>query len=264
MTTSNQTIKRKPSGTALRFEPRPGAHYKLVYLAKRNQALKAEDFPAAWRAHSQLASSFATSLGKHFVSSHQCVTDLSARIDPSFANAFDGSTLLGMKSWADLLAARYHPHALDELQKDEARVFAGPVDDWTMAVEEHELRVGATGGHVLLSFLTPAPGADARLFLERSHAEAEGLPGLMSGASRIVWNRVVDPARSYPFAAVVEAWFPDAESAAHAAADSAIVAAFEQRAIADPAHGARLFARLNLAKLTGGKDGETNWAERPA
>ena len=264
MTTAKAIVARKPSSTARHFEPRAGARYKLVYLARRNPALAAADFPAAWRAHSQLASSFGTSLGKHFVSSHQCVKDEAEGIDPSFANTFDGSTILGMKSWPDLLAARYHPHALDELQKDEARVFAGPVDDWTMAVEEHELREGPTGGHVLLSFLTRSPRIEAKFFLERSRAEAEVLPRLMPDASRLVWNRVVDPAPSYPFSVVIEAWFPDAGTAARAAADAPAIAAFEQRATADPARGARLFARLNLAKTTSGKDGETSWAERPA
>jgi len=254
-------IVRTPTPTARAFQPKPGALYKLIYLAKRNPTLTAEEFPQAWREHSQLASSYGTSLGKHFLSSHQNVKDRAEDLDPSFANDYDGSTILGMKSWEDLLAARYHPHSLDELQEDEKRVFAGWVDDWTMAVEENVLVDGKPTGNVILSFLTPCDPAD---FAEKSLQAAQSLVALLPGASRIVWNRVVDPASAYPFAAVIEAWLPDATTAKIAASDSQIVPALEQSEIADPEQGARLLARLNLAKATSSTDGDTSWSEESA
>lgn len=231
-----------PSPTARAFTPRPGAMYKLAYLAQRSPALAADEFPQAWREHSQLARSFGTSLGKHFLSSRQCVKERASGIDASFDNDYDGSTILGMKSWEDLLAARYHPHALDELLEDEKRVFAGEVDDWTMAIEENVLKDGEATRNVLLSFLAPRGGDD---FAARSLAEARRISGLVPQASRIVWNEVVDPAKAYPFAALIEVWMPDLPAAIDAAGNSQIVSAIEQGAIADPANGARLFARIN-------------------
>ena len=254
-------IVRTPSPTAKAFEPKPGAQYKLIYLARRNPTLTPEEFPKAWREHSQLASSFGTSLGKHFLSSHQNVKDRVSTIDSSFDNEYDGATILGMKSWKDLLAARYHPHSLDELQEDEKRVFAGWVDDWTMAVEENVLVDGKPTGNLILSFLTPR---DPVGFDEKSRQATESLVALLPGATRIVWNRVVDPASAFPFAAIIEAWLPDATTAKIAASDSQIVPALEQSEIADPQQGARLLARLNLAKATSSKDGDTSWSEESA
>lgn len=241
-----------PSPHARAFAPDPEARYKLIYLARRNSALTADAFPAAWRDHSHLASTFSASLGKHFHSVHQCVRDRAASLPASFSEGddgdYDGASILAMKSWADLLAARYHPHALDELLKDEARVFAGPVDDWTMAVEEHVLTPGPTAGTVMLSFLAPAPDIAADDFPMRSRADATVRAAAIQGAARIVWNRVVDPAKAYPFAAIVELWWPDRAVALDRAGDDAVAALLDQREIADTTRGARLFARLNHAK----------------
>ncbi|GEM_PF-2551793 len=247
-----------PSATARAFAPSSGAQYKLAYLAQRSPVLAPEAFPQAWREHSQLASSFGTSLGKHFLSSHQCVKHRTDVIDASFANDYDGSTILGMKSWEDLLAARYHPHALDELLEDEKRVFAGPVDDWTMAIEEKALLQGKPTADVMLSFLTPIQAAD---FHTRSLDAAGALVHLLPEASRIVWNRVVDPAPCYPFAAMIEVWLPDADTAIAAAGDSQIVRALEQADLADPLRGARLLARLNFAKARDAAAGANGWSE---
>lgn len=239
-----------PSDTALAFEPDPNLRYKLVYLARRNPALAVEEFPAAWRAHSQLAASFGSTFGKHFVSSQQCVRDPVSALRPSFTQDYDGSSILTMKSWADLLAARYHPRSLDELKKDEARVFAGPVDDWTMAVEEHPIVDGEPTGHVLLSFIAPREECPADVFCEYSRNYAGELAERPAGPARLVWNKVVDAAPAYPFAAVVEAWFPDRDTALSAARDAQVARALEQADIADPARGARVFARINLARGT--------------
>ena len=251
---------RQPTENARRFTPTPGAKYKLIYLARRNPALKAEEFPQAWREHSQLASSFATSLGKHFLSSHQCVKDWAGGLNPAFENGYDGSTILGMKSWEDLLAARYHPHSLDELQKDEERVFAGPVDDWTMAVEENVIVDGEAGSHVLLAFIAPSPAINGD-FAQRSLAAASTLAQAAPAATRIVWNKVVDPASAYDFAAVAECWFASADAARRAADDAQVVAALEQPGIADADQSVCLFARINLAKATSGMDRNTSWSE---
>ncbi|WP_160289728.1 EthD domain-containing protein [Novosphingobium pentaromativorans] len=246
-------MQRRPGSTARQFVPTPGLQYKLIYLARRNPALTADEFPAAWRSHAQLAGSFATSLGKHFLSSRQCVKRPLENLPEAFRNEYDGSTILGMKSWDDLLAARYHPHSLDELQKDEERVFAGAVDDWTMAVEETAIVDGEPGDHVLLAFLAPARDAGDD-FAGRSLALARDMAQAAPAATRIVWNRVVDPASAYRFAAVTECWFDSFDAAARAAADPQLVAALGQHGIADRDASVRLFACINPGRPLGTSD----------
>ena len=250
-----------PSAAARAFQPDDGATYKLIYLARRRVDMPADEFPQAWREHSRLASNFAASLGAHFRGSRQCVKDAVADADPVFANDYDGSTILTMKSWPDLLAARYHPHALDELLEDEKRVFAGTVDDWTMAAEETVLRDGDTQDHVLLSFLAPDAALSTADFATRAGDCADRLAEASPDASRIVWNRVVDPARAYPFAAVAELWFAERAAMVAATRAPAVIAALTQPGIADPERSVHLAARLNLAKSTSGAGGATNWSE---
>ena len=244
----------EPSATALAFRPDPLASYKLIYLARRNPSLTPDEFPQAWREHSQLASTFGPSLGRHFLGVRQCVKDIEASPGASFENDYDGSSILAMKSWEDLMAARYHPHSLDELAKDEVRVFAGAVDDWTMAVEEHVLRDGEAEGYVLLSFLTPQDGAAP--FTGTHPAKLAGLDTDALSIQRLVWNRVVDPARSYAFTAIIEAWFAARDDALRAVRIPSFVEAMEQPAAFSPDDGVRLFARINHAK-TMTADGST-------
>ena len=250
-----------PSATALAFCPTPGATYKLIYLARRRSGMPAEAFPEAWRAHSRLASTFATSLGTHFRSSRQCVVDPADGPDPLFTNDHDGSTILTLKSWPDLLAARYHPKALDELLADEKRVFAGAVDDWTMAAEETLLRDDVATDHVLLSFLTPLTGLGAARFAEQSLKLSQRLVAVARGARRIVWNRVVDPAPAFAFAAVTELWFADRDAMIAAAHSYPVRDVLAHTGAADLGRSVHLRARLNLAKTTTGTVGASGWSE---
>lgn len=247
-----------PSPTALAFQPDPEKRYKLIYLARRNPALAAEEFPEAWRSHAALAGKFATSLGKHFLSSHQCVKDRNVGVSALLTNDYDGSTILAMKSWKDLLAARYHPHSLEELFEDEKRVFAGAVDDWTMAVEESVIVDGDATSHVLLSFVTPKK-CDA--FNNASLTAAGLLPAAFPDAKRIVWNEVVDPARAYRFAAVIEVWFSNREQALAAASNDKALENLGQSTLASETDSVQLLARLNLARQTSGLDGATEWTQ---
>ena len=249
----------EPSAASLAFKPDPGASYKLIYLAQRNPALQADDFPQAWREHSQLASKFAGSLGSHFRSVRQCVKDRAAGLADTFSNDRDGSAILAMKSWNDLMSARYHPRALDEMLADEARVFSSQVDNWTMAVAETVLQDGETGEHMILSFLARRPACGPAHFSERSLARTREFARGGSCEARIVWNEVIDPARDLKFDGVIELWYPNRTTALSAAADPKTIEVLEQSDIADPTAGARLFARLNLAKQTSGEAEATAW-----
>jgi len=168
--------------------------HKLFYLARRNPKLTAEQFPQAWRDHSQFASQFGQQFRKHFKSVTQCLKLRESDLLPSFDNEYDGANLLTMVSREGLLAARYQPGTIDELKKDEERVFAGHVDPWTMGAEEYSIvDKQAEGDLIVLSFLFPREG-QSEAFTAASHKAAQGLAALpaASSANRIAWNKVVD------------------------------------------------------------------------
>lgn len=248
-----------PSDAALAFVPDSRRGYKLMYLPQRNPALAAEEFPEAWRSHSRFASQFATTLGSHFRSVHQCVKDRAGGLTAGFDNDRDGCAILALKSWEDLLAARYHPVAAKELLEDEVRVFSGFVDQWTMAVEEQLLADGDHTTNVLLSFLRRRDGIDPARFREASRDAAQRLKEGAAPPVRLVWSAVVDPAVAFAFDAVIEAWYPDRESALASARDPAQATMLEQATLADPEQGIRLLARLNLSKRTESAGAATSW-----
>jgi hypothetical protein len=219
--------------------------HKLIYLARRNPALTAEQFPQAWRAHSQFAASFGQAFRQYFKESNQCAKVQGGNLPGSFANAYDGATLLTMVSREGLLTARYQPGTVEALRKDEERVFAAHVDDWTMGAEEHLLKSGPKGEAVILSFLYPT----AENFALASRQQAEWLAALPSvaTATRVAWNEVVDRSKAYGFGAVLEVWFASSDDASTAALDLELVHSLEQADIADPTRGARLVAERNRA-----------------
>src|SRR5450755_1829957 len=77
--------------------------FKITYLARRNPKIAAEDFSEAWRSHSRLAGTLVNTLGKHFLRVRQCIKVYDAKVPPEYVNPHDGTALLTMKSWDDLL-----------------------------------------------------------------------------------------------------------------------------------------------------------------
>ena len=241
--------------------------YKLIYLAKRNPAIAKEDFPEAWRSHSQLASKFVSSLGSHFRSVRQCIKIWEEKLPESFQNEHDGSAILEMKSYEDMQAARSHPRSQDEMKTDEVRVFADYVEKWTMPCEGHILLDRGAGEFVLLSFLMKRSDLDIDQFFQQLKSDCENLaqlPGSGEQITRLVVNKVIelrDP--PYDFSAIVEIWFANLDDAYQAAGNTKIIEALEQKQIAYPERGARLLARINLEKSKKvGADGETEWDSR--
>jgi hypothetical protein len=236
--------------------------YKIIYLARRKAGMAEGDFPAAWREHSRYAGQVAPMLGRHIASVHQCVKIHGADVPASFRNDHDGSALIGMRSWDDLMSARYHPVSLNELRQDEERHFADYVDNWTNAAETVTVLDRGKGEAAILSFLARRPDVDAAAFDDGVMAACDALAERPpAGLVRIVRNRVVDMAAPpYDFAAVVELWFGDEPAAVAAANDAVVLAAVEQAGVAEVDRGARLLARLNLQKASVvADDGAAAW-----
>nr|WP_254798315.1 hypothetical protein [Sphingobium sp. AS12] len=208
--------------------------------------MRADAFPQAWREHSAFASTFGQSFRKYFKGSCQMVRIWTPDLPESFSNIYDGSALLTMVSREGLLAARYQPGTTDALKKDEERVFASYVDDWTMNAEEYLVAGEEKGEFAILSFLFPTVSIDSGFWdASRTRVEALAASSTVAAASCIAGNKVVDPSRAHGFGAMIEIWFADLETATRAAHDSALVTALEQADIADPSQGARLLARRN-------------------
>jgi hypothetical protein len=173
--------------------------HKLIYLARRNPDIAASEFGEAWRSHSQLASTLGTNFSRHFTRVRQCIKAYEAKVPDAFSNTFDGAAILTMKSWDDLRAARSHPDALTTMRNDESRVFAGPVADWTMAVEEVFVAGEPQGSAALLWFARCRPdvGRERDVTAVWQAAGTDLATGWRAaGASGIALNRVVESPRA--------------------------------------------------------------------
>lgn len=231
--------------------------FKITYLARRNPKIAAEDFSEAWRSHSRLASTLVNTLGKHFTRVRQCIKVYDADVPPEYVNGHDGAALLTMKSWDDLLKARYHPDALKTMREDEPRVFADYVKNFTMAAEETTYLEKSAGTAALLHFVARREGVDPAEFQDTwSGAYAQRVLGLDivdAAAAGFALNRVIDsPGPDYDFAGISELWFEDVPTAQAAAWDEPHRAAMHTLdQVADPKRTVALLIRLNFEKKPG-------------
>jgi hypothetical protein len=231
--------------------------FKITYLARRNPKIAAEDFPEAWRSHSRLASTLVNTLGKHFTRVRQCVKVYDAKVPAEYVNQHDGAALLTMKSWDDLLKARYHPDALKTMHDDEPRVFADYVKNFTMAAEETKYMEKREGSAALLHFVVRGDGVEPKAFEAAWTGDYVnrilGLDIVDKTAAGFALNRVIDtPGPDYNFAGISELWFDDVPQAEAAASDEGHRAAMRALdPVVDRSRTVSLLIRLNFEKKPG-------------
>jgi hypothetical protein len=231
--------------------------FKITYLARRNPSIAAEDFPEAWRSHSRLASTLVNTLGKHFTRVRQCIKVYDAKVPPEYVNQHDGAALLTMKSWDDLLQARYHPDALKTMRDDEPRVFADYVKNFTMAVEETSYMEKREGSAALLHFVVRRDGVEPQAFEAVWSGDYVnrilGLDIVEKTATGFALNRVIDtPGPDYNFSGISELWFDNVPQAEAAAGDGNHRAAMHSLdTVVDPSRTVSLLIRLNFEKKPG-------------
>lgn len=182
-------------------------NWKMIYLARRNPALAAEDFAEAWRGHSALGRQCRNVQDK-VLAVTQC-----ARLLPGAPSGcrsdFDGVNLLQLRDrqaaddiWSDA-------ETLAIMRPDEPRVFDRYVREFTLVASEQVLRQGPRGDAVLVGFLrrqAAVAEADFWQVLERAAS-----PWL--AASQVVLNTVeAERPPGYDFDAIVEWWFADADA----------------------------------------------------
>jgi len=185
------------------------AVWKMIYLARRNPQVSAEDFPQAWREHSALGRQ-CRNVGERVKSVMQCSRVLDVAM-PGAAQDYDGVNLLQLRDHESAAAIWSDAETLAVMRPDEPRVFSTYVRNFTLVCREQVHRDGPRGGIGLIAFLRRRADLSPDQFQQAwPDAAAAGLvlPGPLTQASRVVDNEVVDPPPpGYAFDTILECWF---------------------------------------------------------
>jgi hypothetical protein len=192
--------------------------WKMIYLARRNPALAAEDFPQAWREHSALGRQCRNVQDK-VRAVRQCSRVLGRPGVPAGAYVdYDGVNLLWLRDRQAADDIWNDEETLRIMRPDEPRVFATYVRDFTMVAQEQVLRDGEETGTCLALFLRAA--SDCVMSAD-DFDSAQDLP--WQQAQRVVWNTVSGNCPpGYEYAAIVEAWFESVDAVAAAFGDRSV------------------------------------------
>jgi hypothetical protein len=183
--------------------------WKMIYLARRNPGLRAEDFPQAWREHSALGKQ-CHNVAQRVRSVAQCSRLLNAPL-PGAAQDYDGVNLLVLADREAATAIWNDPETLAVMKPDEPRVFDRYVREFSLVCREQVLRDMPRSKVVLHGFLRRRPDLSAasfRLSWIAASPASQLLRGPLGAALRVVHNQVVvTPPAGYEYDAIVEWWF---------------------------------------------------------
>ncbi|TAL00434.1 MAG: hypothetical protein EPO08_13695 [Rhodospirillaceae bacterium] len=203
---------------------------KLIYLAKRNPAIKAEDWPRTWRSHAVFASQFpiaGVSLTGLFYCSRMLTPTLNGTpVDPPGASlGYDGVAVVSSPSEA-ALRAELSPADRAKIDQDELRVFSTYTPRFSFYCKEVLVHGGAHGQAAVIRFLARKAEDSREDFFAhwgRQHADI-GKRAVEAGAvTRYVHNSLLDePPPGYPFDGITETWFANADDAVRSLLDGAL------------------------------------------
>jgi hypothetical protein len=231
--------------------------FRIIYLARRNPKIPEDGFSEAWQSHSKLASTLKNTMGNHFARVRQCIKVYGAEVPGEYVNNHDGAGMMTLKSWDDLLKARYHKDAVSVMHDDEPRVFFDYCESFTMAAEESLIMKKAEGSAALLHFVKRRSDVDPCKFehyWRNTHADSMlGLDLIKLSAVNLALNRVIDtPGPDYDFAGISELWFDNIEQARVASWDGELRSTMGRlEAVADTAKTVSMLIRLNFEKRPG-------------
>lgn len=201
--------------------------WKMIYLAKRNPALAADEFSQAWREHAALGKQ-CTNVQDKVLGVQQCSRVRSAGAeDGALAGAsvdYDGVNLLQLRDLDVASDIWDDPETLAIMRPDEPRVFSTYVRDFTLVCGERVLLDAPPSAVVVFGFLrrnaTISKSAFDAAWIEGPTEAWLSSPTLKT-ARRVVHNQVVQtPPEGYEFDGVAEWWFDSADAARAAFADS--------------------------------------------
>ncbi len=199
----------------------------MVYLARRNPTLAAQDFAQAWREHASLGRQCRNVQDK-VLGVTQC-TRLRSDGDKTAEDGglhgastdYDGVNLLQLRDLGVATDLWSDPETLAIMRPDEPRVFSTYVRNFTLVCRERVLRAAPAGPMAL-------PVALFGFLRRHAHvgktdfdaAWADGPPArwlaapALQRARRVVHNSVVQtPPAGYAYDGIAEWWFDSAEAA---------------------------------------------------
>ena len=228
--------------------------YKLIYLARRNPTVSAEDWPHTWRSHAVFASQF-PAIESRFDGLFYCARILEpslggAAVDvPGAATDYDGVALASAPS-AESLQVKLDPESRAQVDRDELRVFSTYTPEFTLRCHEDWVWGGAAGKAAVIRFLTRQSASTPEDFHAhwngdyadrvRDAAEASG------SVLRHVHNRPIEaPPPGYAFDGISETWFADPEAAVSSLLDAPLAPLGSELAtFCEPAHCVTLLTRV--------------------
>lgn len=198
--------------------------WKIIYLARRNPNLAAEEFPQAWREHSALGRQ-CLNVGQRVKSVAQCSRLLDAAL-PGVSQEYDGVNLLILTDREAARAIWSDPETLAIMKPDELRVFDRYVREFSMVCSEQVLQDMPRTDVVLYAFLRRRADFSAASFQLSWIAAKPGdqlLQESLNTARRVVHNLVVEtPPIGYEYDVVVEWWFESEQELLHAVSQQEI------------------------------------------
>lgn len=196
--------------------------WKMIYLARRNPALRAEDFPQAWREHSALGRQ-CKNVGQRVKAVAQCSRVLQVS-EPALSGDYDGVNLMvladreaGAVIWND-------PETLAVMRPDEPRVFADYVRNFSVLCRQQVLHSDLPRDALpqkeqvmLIGFLQKRDEWAGSAAVPAACPEP-WRAGALARAQRIVCNVLDEQAPAgYGYRYIVEWWFPSLADAQKAA-----------------------------------------------
>lgn len=238
------------------------APWQMIYLARRNPALAAEDFAQAWREHSALGRQ-CRNVQEKVLGVTQCTrlrTDGEQRSaeDGGLHGAsteYDGVNLLQLRDLCVASDIWNDPETLAIMRPDEPRVFSTYVRDFTLVCRARVLREAPATQVALFGFVRRAAGTSRAAF----DAAWGGGPAAawldapaLHSAVRVLQHSVVQtPPPGCDYDGIAEWWFADAAAARAAFASHASAGAADLRAQLPAVFGAVVDLQRSVFMFTG-------------
>jgi hypothetical protein len=203
----------------------------MIYLARRNPSIEAEDWPRMWRSHAAYAATILT-LDARLSSLFYCSRVLKPMLDgapfdpPEAARNYDGVAIVSSDT-DEVPQVEMTPEVRAKIDQDELRVFSTYVPRFSFHCEEVLEAGGAPGKAAVIRFLARKAGSAREAFFAHwsgRYAEAAQRAADASGiVTRYVHDRLIEePPPGYPFDGITETWFASAEDAVRSFAEDTL------------------------------------------
>ena len=199
------------------------ARWQMIYLARRNPALAAEDFAQAWREHSALGRQCRNVQDK-VLGVTQCTRLRSdgknTAEDGGLRGAstdYDGVNLLQLRDLGVASDIWNDPDTLAIMRPDEPRVFSTYVREFTLVCRARVLRAGPATAVALIGIARRAAHT-SKAAVNAAWADGPAAAWLnapvLHSAVRVLHHSVVQaPPPGYGYDGIAEWWFADAAAA---------------------------------------------------